>query len=162
MVDPEQVCVLLPTLDEEASIADVVESFRERGFDNVLVIDGGSEDGTQELAREAGAEVLIQSGSGKGQAVREAIDTIDQPYVLMADGDGTYRAADAHRMLEPLFTGQVEHVIGNRFANMESDAMSRLNRIGNRLIGRSPPTRPSGWDSPRMASASRRRWPSSV
>jgi len=134
MVDREQVCVLLPTLDEAATIGDAVESFRERGFDHVLVVDGGSEDGTRELAREAGAEVLVQSGSGKGQAVREALDAIDQPHVLMADGDGTYRAADADRMLAPLFEGRVEHVIGNRFADMEPDAMSRLNRIGNRLI----------------------------
>jgi dolichol-phosphate mannosyltransferase len=134
MIHREQVCVLLPTLDEAATIGDVVESFREQGFEDVFVIDGGSQDGTQDLAREAGARVMEQSGSGKGQAVQEALDAIDAKYVLMADGDGTYRAADAEQMLEPLFDGRAEHVIGNRFANMEPGAMSRLNRIGNRLL----------------------------
>lgn len=130
----EQVCVLLPTLDEATTIGEVIASFREQGFENVFVIDGGSEDGTQELAREAGARVMEQSGDGKGQAIQEALRAIDAPYVLMADGDGTYRAADAEKMLEPLFDGRAEHVIGNRFANVEPGAMSRLNKVGNRLL----------------------------
>lgn len=54
----------------------------------------------------------------------------------MADGDGTYRPADAGRMLEPLFEGTAEHVIGNRFADMEEGSMTRLNRVGNHLINR--------------------------
>jgi dolichol-phosphate mannosyltransferase len=134
MIRREQVCVLLPTLDEAATIGAVVESFRERGFEDVFVIDGGSEDGTREIARDAGARVMEQSGEGKGQAVQEALGAIDAPYVLMADGDGTYRAADAEQMLEPLFDGRAEHVIGNRFADIEPGAMSRLNQIGNRLL----------------------------
>ena len=80
--------------------------------------------------------MVVQSGSGKGQAVREAMDYIDRPYVLMVDGDATYRADEAERMLEPLFSGEAEHVIGNRFANMQSGAMSRLNQTGNGIINR--------------------------
>jgi glycosyltransferase (TIGR04182 family) len=98
-------------------------------------MDGGSTDGTRERATEAGARVVTQSGSGKGQAVREAVaEHIDAEYVLMLDGDGTYRAADAEAMLDPLRTGEAEHVIGNRFADMRAGAMTTLNRIGNRLI----------------------------
>jgi len=48
----------------------------------------------------------------------------------------TYRAEDAERMLEPLLVGDFEHVVGNRFADMEPGAMTKLNRIGNRLINR--------------------------
>ncbi len=136
MVDREEVCVLLPTLDEAATIESVVEGFRSEGFENVLVIDGGSSDGTAELAEAAGARLIEQSGSGKGQAIREALTHIEAPYVLMADGDGTYRPEDAHRMLEPLGDGY-DHVIGNRFADMEPGAMSRLNAVGNRLINQS-------------------------
>ncbi|MGM0605075.1 MAG: S-layer glycoprotein N-glycosyltransferase AglJ [Halobacteriota archaeon] len=128
------VCVLLPTLNEAPTIVDVIESYLDLGFTNVLVVDGGSEDGTRELAREAGARVLTQSGSGKGQAIREAIDHVDSEIVLMADADATYDAEDAERMLEPILVGDFEHVIGNRFADMRPGAMTRLNRIGNRLI----------------------------
>jgi len=130
------VCVLLPTLNESATIVDVIEGYQEVGLDNILVVDGGSGDDTRELAGEAGARVITQSGTGKGQAVREAVAQVDAEFVLMADADMTYRAEDAERMLEPLLVGDFEHVIGNRFADMEPGAMTKLNRIGNRLINR--------------------------
>jgi dolichol-phosphate mannosyltransferase len=136
MPDPDDVCVLVPTLDEGETIADVVREFRDEGFEHVLVVDGGSTDDTRRRAEDAGARVVRQSGAGKGQALREAVhDHIDLPYVLLLDGDGTYRAADAEAMLAPLDEGY-EHVIGNRFADMRPGAMTRLNQLGNRLINR--------------------------
>ena len=134
-LSPEDVCVLIPTLDEEATIGTVIDGFYEHGFTTVLVVDGDSDDATREIARDRGADVLIQSGSGKGQAVREAMEYVELPYVLMVDGDATYDPADAETMLEPLTRGY-EHVIGNRFANMDDDAMRALNGFGNRLINR--------------------------
>ncbi|KYH25547.1 glycosyltransferase AglJ [Halalkalicoccus paucihalophilus] len=135
-MDDGDVCVLLPTLDEAETIGDVVRGFREQGLSNVLVVDGDSSDGTREIAAEAGARVITQSGTGKGQAVREALSHIETPYVLMADGDGTYSPEDAGAMLEPLRSGDYEHVIGDRFADMADGAMGRLNRAGNGLINR--------------------------
>ena len=135
MSDDDDVCVLLPTTDVVETVARVVESFRDVGLDEVLVIDGGSTDGTQAAAREAGARVVEQSGRGKGQAVREAVQShIDAPYVVMADADATYDAGDVDAVLAPLVAGEADHVIGNRFADMRPGAMTRLNRIGNRLI----------------------------
>jgi glycosyltransferase (TIGR04182 family) len=140
MVDHEKVCVLIPTYDEAETIGDVVTSFREEGFENVLVVDGDSTDGTQEIARDAGARVVQQSGKGegnmKGQAVREGLAMTDTPVVLMLDGDWTYRAEDAETMLEPIFSGRADHVIGDRFADMEPGAVTRLNTVGNRVINR--------------------------
>ncbi len=136
MADYDDVCVLVPTYNEAETIGDVVDGFHDEGLTNVLVIDGGSTDGTDEIAREHGARVVQQSGSGKGQAVREALGLIEAPYVLMIDGDATYRPEEADRLLDPLLAGEADHVVGNRFANMESGAMSRLNRAGNRIINR--------------------------
>lgn len=132
----EDVCVLLPTLNEAATIAGVIEGFRAEGFENVLVIDGGSTDGTPKVATEHSAAVTRQSGRGKGQAIREALTTIESKYIVLADGDGTYDPADVDSMLEPLLEGRAEHVIGNRFPDMHEDAMSGLNRLGNLLINR--------------------------
>jgi dolichol-phosphate mannosyltransferase len=135
MVDRGDVCVLLPAYNEAATVESVVTDFRDHGFENVLVVDGGSTDDTYELAESAGARVVEQSGTGKGQAIREAVrEHIDTEYILMADADETYRAADAETMLEPLFDGRAEHVIGDRFADMRPGAMSWLNRAGNRII----------------------------
>ncbi|RQH01745.1 S-layer glycoprotein N-glycosyltransferase AglJ [Natrarchaeobius oligotrophus] len=135
-ISADEVCVLVPTLDEAATIGDVIDGFYEQGYANVVIVDGNSDDDTREIASDRGAQVLVQSGDGKGQAVREALEYVDVPYVLMVDGDGTYDPADADRMLEPLSRGY-EHVIGNRFADMDDDAMRALNGFGNRLINRS-------------------------
>ena len=135
-MDRGDVCVLLPTLDEAETVGNVVDGFHDAGFEHVLVIDGRSTDGTQEIARDHGARVVEQSGIGKGQAVREGVAHVDQPIVLMADADGTYRPEEADRMLEPIFEGRAEHVIGDRFADMEDGAMTRLNRVGNRIVNR--------------------------
>ncbi|WP_458204410.1 S-layer glycoprotein N-glycosyltransferase AglJ [Haladaptatus sp. NG-SE-30] len=135
MPDCEDVCVLIPTLNEAETIGEVIDGFREQGFSNVLVVDGDSDDETQEIATDCGARVIEQSGVGKGQAVREGLDHIEAEYVLMLDGDGTYSPEDAETMLEPLDDGY-EHVIGNRFAELGDDSMTRLNHFGNRLINR--------------------------
>lgn len=140
MAERSDVCVLIPTYDEAATIGAVVEGFRERGFENVLVVDGHSTDATRTIARESGARVIEQSGrgrgGGKGQAVREGVARCECPYVLMLDGDGTYRPEDADALLEPLFSKEAEHVVGDRYADMDEDAMSRLNGVGNRIINR--------------------------
>ncbi|WP_458190567.1 S-layer glycoprotein N-glycosyltransferase AglJ [Haladaptatus sp. NG-WS-4] len=135
MPDREDVCVLIPTLNEAETIGEVIDGFREQGFSNVLVVDGDSDDGTQEIATDCGARVIEQSGIGKGQAVREGLTHIETEYVLMLDGDGTYSPEDADAMLEPLDDGY-EHVIGNRFADLDDGSMTRLNQFGNRLINR--------------------------
>ena len=136
MPDRERVTVLIPTYDEAATIGDVVDGYHDEGFDDVLVMDGDSADDTREIAAAHGARVEIQSASGKGQAIREAVrEHIDREYVLMADGDGTYRPSDADAMLAPLDDGY-DHVIGDRFADMEDGAMTRLNQVGNKLTNR--------------------------
>jgi dolichol-phosphate mannosyltransferase len=135
-MDRSDVCVLVPTMDEAETIDDVVTGFLAAGFEDVLVVDGGSTDGTREIADDAGARVVRQSGTGKGQAVREAVRRhVTDPYVLLVDGDGTYRPEDADAMLAPLAEGY-EHVVGDRFADMRDGAMTPLNRVGNRLINR--------------------------
>ncbi|MDZ7850765.1 MAG: S-layer glycoprotein N-glycosyltransferase AglJ [Halodesulfurarchaeum sp.] len=128
------VCVLIPTLNEAETIGDVIEGLRAAGLDNILVIDGDSADDTAEIAESAGARVMVQSGSGKGQAVREALEHVESEYVLMLDGDGTYAPSQAERLLEPLRSGNADHVVGNRFADMEAGAMTRLNKVGNRIF----------------------------
>ncbi|MCD4703996.1 MAG: S-layer glycoprotein N-glycosyltransferase AglJ, partial [Methanosarcinaceae archaeon] len=132
----DEVCILIPTLNEEATIGELIKEFQSEGFSNILVIDGHSHDRTREIAEALDARVIIQSGKGKGQAVREAFQIIDEQYMVMIDGDGTYLPTDVHAVLEPMLQGRADHVIGNRFANYEPAAFTRLNLLGNRILNK--------------------------
>lgn len=128
------VCILIPTLNEEKSIGDIIERFKRLGFDNIFVIDGHSTDRTVEIAKSKGAKVVLQSGKGKGQAIIEAFQLLDNEVVVMIDGDGTYLPEEVHELLKPIKKGIADHVIGNRFANFEKGAFTRLNLIGNKIL----------------------------
>ncbi|WP_214083961.1 S-layer glycoprotein N-glycosyltransferase AglJ [Methanoculleus sp.] len=132
-VERDEVCIFIPTLNEAPTIGELVEGFRQRGFRHILVMDGNSTDKTPDIARATGAVVRAQAGKGKGNAIIEAVQLIDEPYVLMLDGDGTYSPDDAEKMLEPLGQG-FDHVIGDRLANPEAGAFTRLNLLGNQLL----------------------------
>jgi len=134
-IEKDQVCVLIPTLNEAPTIGGLINEFNSLGFRNVLVIDGHSSDATRKIASQAGAHVITQEGRGKGNAIIEAFGTIEEPYILMIDGDGTYSPDDAERMLEPLATGSA-HVIGNRLTEENRAAFSRLNLAGNQILNR--------------------------
>ncbi len=130
----DDICILIPTLNEEATIGEVIEGFLKQGYHNILVIDGNSTDRTREIAERMGARVVIQTGKGKGQAINEAFSIIDSPVVVIVDGDGTYLPEEVNVLLEPIRRGYADHVIGNRFANFEEGAFTRLNLIGNKII----------------------------
>jgi dolichol-phosphate mannosyltransferase len=129
-----RVTIVIPTLNEEGSIGEVVEGFRKLGYDDILVIDGNSTDRTREIAKEKGARVIVQSGKGKGQAIVEAFQIVDSDVLVLIDGDGTYLPEDVEKLLEPIRRGIADHVIGNRLVNFERGAFTRLNLIGNKIL----------------------------
>ena len=128
------VCILIPTLNEAATIGQLIKDFKAEGFSNILVIDGNSKDSTKEIAEKEGARVVLQTGKGKGQAMIQAFGLLESPYVLLIDGDGTYLAREARLLLDPILEGLADHVIGNRLANYDPGAFTKMNLVGNRLI----------------------------
>ncbi|MEN6609705.1 MAG: S-layer glycoprotein N-glycosyltransferase AglJ [Methanoregulaceae archaeon] len=132
-INKDEVCILIPALNEAQTIKTLVKEFRDLGYSHILVMDGKSTDATVKLAKDAGAIVRLQSGTGKGNAIIEAFEVIEQPFILMLDGDGTYSPRDAEKMLTPLALG-FDHVIGDRLINADEGAFSRLNLFGNQLL----------------------------
>ena len=130
------VCILIPTLNEAATIGELIKDFKTEGFSNILVIDGNSKDGTAQIAEAEGARVILQTGKGKGQAMIQAFESIESPYIIMVDGDGTYLAKEAPFLLEPVLAGRADHVIGNRLDKYAPGAFTKLNLVGNRLINK--------------------------
>lgn len=131
------IAILIPTLNEEEAIEQVIEGFPSAYRDREVktyVIDGGSTDKTVELAEEAGAEVIHQKlEGGKGDGVREALEKIDADIYVMIDGDGTYDPSELGKLLDPILDSGAEHVIGCR-VDREKNAIPRLNLLGNKLF----------------------------
>jgi dolichol-phosphate mannosyltransferase len=132
-VNPDEVCILIPTLNEAPTIGSVIKEFRELGYRHILVMDGRSTDKTLEIARGLGVTVKTQTGKGKGNAIIEALEQVRQPYVVLVDGDGTYTAKDAEKLLRPLYLG-FDHVIGDRLNTADKGAFNFFNHTGNQVI----------------------------
>jgi len=114
MSSPGTVAVVIPTLDEEASIAGVVGALPRDTVSRVIVADGGSTDATAERARAAGADV-IAAGRGYGRAcLAGAWAAGDADIVVFMDGDGADDPASIVALAEPIRAGAFDFVIASR------------------------------------------------
>ena len=138
--DKKKVIALIPCFNEEEGIAAVLEGFpREQlaahGFVlDVIVIDNNSTDNTAAVARAGGATVIHEQKKGKGNAMRRGFYAIpdDAAYVVMLDGDNTYRPQEMLRLLELLDSGFCSVAIGSRLAGrISAGSMPFTNRLGN-------------------------------
>lgn len=135
------VSVIIPTLNEADGITSVMreiphQALAQLGFDtDILVVDGGSTDGTVELAQQARAKVVYEPQSGYGRAINTGFHHACGEIMMTVDGDGTYPVEDIPALVELLIQEDLEFITTNRFPLMEPGAMSLRNRIGNRVLG---------------------------
>ncbi len=135
----EKVSFIIPTLDEVEGVTGVIEDIPERelkssGYEvEILIVDGGSTDGTCEVVKDYDVQVYLEEG-GKASAVRRGMKESSGDYVFLIDGDGTYPCDKVSLMLDKLQNG-TSMVLGNRFSgDVQDGAMSRLNRFGNKFL----------------------------
>jgi dolichol-phosphate mannosyltransferase len=128
-IAPQDLTVVLPVLNEEEAIGEVLDELKGEGYENVLVVDGYSKDGTARIAGEKGARVVFQRGSGKAGAIATAIELVETPYMVVMDGDHTYDPKDIRRLL--LQADGRDEVIG---ARADRGNIPPLHRLGNRII----------------------------
>ncbi|GAO39642.1 hypothetical protein SCH01S_35_00770 [Sphingomonas changbaiensis NBRC 104936] len=128
------VAVLLPCYNEAAAIAQTIASFRRALPDAAIyVYDNNSKDDTVRIAREAGAIVRSERTQGKGNVVRRMFADVEADVYVLADGDATYDADAAPKMIERLFDEQLDMVVGTRESD-EQEAYRRGHRFGNRML----------------------------
>jgi glycosyltransferase involved in cell wall biosynthesis len=114
MSPPGATAVVIPTLNEEASIAGVVSALPRDWVDRVIVADGGSSDATAERARSAGADV-IAAGRGYGRAcLAGAWAASEADIVVFMDGDGADDPASIEALVAPIRSGAFDFVIASR------------------------------------------------
>ena len=126
--------VLIPCYNEALTVADVVKDFRAALPEaRIYVYDNNSSDDTAEVARAAGAIVRTEMRQGKGNVVRRMFSDIDADIYIMVDGDATYDANSAGRLIEELRTGLYDMV--NVAREAESSASYRSGHAwGNRIL----------------------------
>lgn len=139
----KKITVLIPCYNEENGIANVIKKFpkaklaRHNYTLEIVVIDNNSTDRTAEIAHSCGATVLTELKKGKGNAMRKGFYYVseDTDYVVMLDGDDTYRPEEILRLVEPLDSGFCSAVIGSRLLGSISEgSMTKFNMIGNKIF----------------------------
>ena len=129
-----EVAILIPCHNEEAAIGDVVRDFAAAlPQSTIYVYDNNSTDRTCQLARDAGAVVRRESRQGKGHVVCRMFADVEADVYVLVDGDGTYDAASAPRMIELLRAEQLDMVTAVRVTSSR-DAFRSGHRFGNRLL----------------------------
>jgi dolichol-phosphate mannosyltransferase len=132
--------VVVAAYNEEEGIAPTICELKEvLNQSRLIVVDGNSSDRTLELAKDLGAEVLVQKGKGKGDAISEGLVHLDGDtgYVIFTDADYTYPAMYLKEMINVLNNNpNVGMVLGDRFNSLYEDESSRNQfYIGNRILG---------------------------
>jgi glycosyltransferase involved in cell wall biosynthesis len=131
-----RIAVLVPCFNEEAAVATVVRDFRKSLPSAAIhVYDNNSTDRTAILAREAGAIVRSERRQGKGHVVRRMFADVDADIYVLVDGDATYDAPSAPRMIEMLVNEHLDMVVGLRVDQVEA-AYRRGHRTGNWMLTR--------------------------
>lgn len=128
-----RVTVAIPTLNEEATIGDVVRSVLPFA-DEVLVVDGHSTDRTREIAQEAGARVELDPRLGKGAALRHALAIASHEVVVFMDADGSHEPTDIPRLVAPIRNDVADMVVGCRMTGGSDELHGDLFKF-TRLIG---------------------------
>ncbi|MBR5731082.1 MAG: glycosyltransferase [Firmicutes bacterium] len=131
-----KIAVLIPCYNEAPTVEKVVKDFREAlPQAQIYVYDNNSTDGTDEIARKAGAVVCYEKKQGKGNVVRSMFRDIEADCYIMTDGDDTYPAESAPEMAEIILSGQADMVIGDRLSSSYfSENKRAMHGFGNKLV----------------------------
>lgn len=128
------IACVVPCHNEEAAVGKVVRDLREALPEaEIYVYDNNSSDRTVEVAREAGAIIREEPRKGKGNVIRRAFADIDADALLIIDGDDTYDASRARELVDLLFEGPYDHVLGARRETVEG-AYRPGHAVGNKLL----------------------------
>jgi glycosyltransferase involved in cell wall biosynthesis len=131
-----KICLIIPALNEEESLADVLASVPTTAVDEIIVVDNGSTDRTAAVARRAGAQVVTEPRKGYGAACWSGFKASEDASILVfIDGDGSFHPGEIPRLTEPITSGTADLVLGSRTLRAE-DAMAipLQARLGNRLV----------------------------
>lgn len=136
MKDMSKIAVLIPCYNESKTVEKVVKDWkRELPEADIYVYDNNSTDGTDEIARKAGAIVRYEYQQGKGNVVRRMFQEIEADCYVMIDGDDTYPADCAKEMVSRVLEKQADMVVGDRLSSTYFEENKRpFHNFGNSIV----------------------------
>ena len=136
----EKVAIVIPALNEEAAIHQLLAELPQDFAQWIIVVDNGSTDATATVARNFGAIVAYEPIRGYGRACLKGFKTacnLGVEIVIFMDGDGSDDPTDLPMMLRPIIEGRADFVIGSRVStSAERGAVPAQARLGNWLVSR--------------------------
>lgn len=132
----DEIAVLIPCFNESRTIEKVVKEFKKALPEAVIyVYDNNSTDGTDEIARAAGAVVRYEYQQGKGNVIRRMFREVDAKCYLMADGDDTYPAEEARKLCDAVLKRNADMVVGDRLSSSYFEENKRpFHNFGNTIV----------------------------
>jgi glycosyltransferase involved in cell wall biosynthesis len=132
----DEIAVLIPCYNESKTIEKVVRDFKAALPEAVIyVYDNNSSDGTDEIARRAGAIVRYEYQQGKGNVIRRMFREIDAKCYVMTDGDDTYPAEEARKLCDAVLKRNADMVVGDRLSSSYFEENKRpFHNFGNSLV----------------------------
>lgn len=132
----DKIAVLIPCYNEEKTVGKVIEDFKKVLPEAIIyVYDNASTDQTAEIAEKAGAVVRKEYQKGKGNVIRRMFREIDASCYLLVDGDDTYEASNAPKMVESVLKRQTDMVVGDRLSSTYFSENKRpFHNLGNRMV----------------------------
>lgn len=136
-MDSPIVTIVIPAKNEEPNILEVLNGVKPYG-DEIILVDGHSADRTRQIANDCGARVLLDSGRGKGAALRLAIEEAKGEILVFLDADGSHDPKDIPRLLAPILAGEADHVSGSRMLGGSDELHGTFSQflrlMGNEII----------------------------
>ena len=132
----KKIAVLIPCYNEAITIEKVVKDYKRALPDaDIYVYDNNSTDGTDKIAKKAGAILRYEYRQGKGNVIRTMFREIDADCYLMIDGDDTYPAENAREMCDLVLSGRADMVIGDRLSSTYFSENKRpFHNFGNKIV----------------------------
>ena len=132
----DKIAVLIPCYNESKTIDKVVRDFKKALPEaTIYVYDNNSKDGTDKIAKNAGAIVRYEHQQGKGNVIRRMFSEIDAECYLMVDGDDTYPAEAASQMEDKILNDKADMIVGDRLSSTYFEENKRpFHNFGNSIV----------------------------
>lgn len=132
----DKIAVLIPCYNESKTIDKVVRDLKKALPEaTIYVYDNNSKDGTDKIAKNAGAIVRYEHQQGKGNVIRRMFSEIDAECYLMVDGDDTYPAEAASQMVDKILNDKADMIVGDRLSSTYFEENKRpFHNFGNSIV----------------------------